>query len=216
MYKLVVFDMDGTLADTSPGILNSHRYAHKMMGRKEPTNEELEGVIGGPLLQNYSERFGFGEVEARKAIAHYREYYQRQGLFEAEIYAGMRETLARLKDMGLLLGVATLKAERFAKVMLPQMGIDHFFSVIYGVDENDERTKAKLIELCMEQMGVSKDETILVGDSIHDLLGAKEAGVSFLGLTYGFGFSEMNPPENSLYCTSPGEIAEVMEQLNRG
>ena len=181
-YQLVVFDLDGTLADTSPGIVNSHRYAHKMMGRPEPPLGELRSVIGGPLLQIYRDRFGFSEVDARRALTFYRSYYAEKGIYEATLYPGIPETLQQLHSLGAQLGVATLKAERFAYKIL------RYFSAVYGMDENDERTKAKLLQLCMEAVYTTPDRTVLIGDSIHDLEGATSCGLSFLGVAYGFGF----------------------------
>lgn len=204
-YQLVIFDMDGTLADTSPGIYNSHRYAHKMMGRQEPTNEELDGIIGGPLLKNYRERFGFSETDARKAVEFYRDYYAENGIYQAELYSGMGATLRKLHDLGIYLGVATLKAERFAKIMLKNMSVYDCFDAICGMDEHDTRTKAQLIKLCMEKVGVSSTDTILVGDSIHDLNGAKECCIDFLGVTYGFGFVDTDTIVPSK-CKVPEEI----------
>ena len=212
MKQLVIFDMDGTLADTSPGILNSHRYAHKMMGRPEPTDEELDGVIGGPLLQNYANRFSFLDKDARTAVAFYRSYYAEHGIREAHLYAGMHETLKELKTRGAKLGVATLKAERFVKIMLQEMGIADLFDVIYGMDDQDSRTKAGLVQMCMNTIGVSAGQTVLVGDSIHDLNRAVESGVGFLGVTYGFGFK----PEISYafpVCLTASEIVDAIEEM---
>lgn len=214
MKQLVVFDMDGTLADTSPGILNSHRYAHKVMGRPEPSDEELDGVIGGPLLQNYKMRFGFSEKDARKAVAAYRGYYAQNGIHEAQLYPGMRKTLEILKVRGAKLGVATLKAERFVKVMLQEMGVEDLFDMICGMDEQDTRTKAELVMMCMKAVGISAEQTVLVGDSIHDLNGAKESGVAFLGVTYGFGFKPNQTNEIGFpICCAPDEIIDAVEGM---
>lgn len=193
MKKLIVFDMDGTLADTSPGILNSHRHAHKMMGRPVPDDKALEGVIGGPLLKQFTDRFGYSEPDAREAVTIYRNYYAEKGLLEAELYPGMAEALRQLHNSGCKLGVATLKAERFVKVMLEHMGVADCFDAIYGMDEADTRTKTMLIDMCMEATGCSREETVMVGDSIHDLNGARLSGVDFLGVTYGFGFKDSIP-----------------------
>ncbi len=190
MYKLIIFDMDGTLADTSPGIIAGHKYTNVKMGRKEPTDEQLSGIIGGPLMYTYTKRFGFSEEDAIKAIAIYRERYATRGIYEAELYAGMKETLAELKKRGYKLAVATLKAESFAKTMLKNMGAAEYFDVIYGVDDNYTRTKADLILLSCEFCKVSASEAALVGDSIHDENGAISAGVDFVACTYGFGFSD--------------------------
>ena len=188
-YQLVVFDLDGTLADTSPGIVNSHRYAHKMMGRPEPPLGELRSVIGGPLLQIYRDRFGFSEVDARRALTFYRSYYAEKGIYEATLYPGILETLQQLRSLGVQLSVATLKAERFVGMLLHYLGILDFFSVVHGMDDNDTRTKMQMIQMCLEYTHVPPQRAVLVGDSIHDLSGARACGVSFLGVTYGFDFT---------------------------
>lgn len=188
MYQLVIFDMDGTLADTSPGILNSHRHAHRIMGRPIPSTEELSGVIGGPLLQTYTDRFGFSAPAARVAVYEYRRYYSEHGIYEAMLYPGMKDALRELFEHGIKIALATLKAERFAKVMLESMGVLPYFSIVYGMDDLDTRTKSQLITMCMDALGIQKENSLMVGDSIHDLRGAEACGVPFLGVSYGFGF----------------------------
>ena len=96
--------------------------------------------------------------------------------------------LKELKKRGYLLAVATLKAEKFAIPMLESLGVAKYFDIIHGVDDKDTRTKASLIELCMHELNVSTKETALVGDSSHDAVGAKKAGVDFIAALYGFGF----------------------------
>ncbi|QAT41923.1 HAD hydrolase-like protein [Aminipila luticellarii] len=214
MIRLAVFDMDGTLADTSPGILNSHRFAHAMMGRKEPTADDLNGVIGGPLLGTYQSQFRFPEKEARRAVEFYRHHYAEKGIYEAELYPGIKELLIKLKQDGLFLGVATLKSENFAKLMLQNMEIYSYFDIVCGMDEADTRTKSGLIRTCMDTMEVSVNETVLIGDSIHDLNGSEECGVSFIGVTYGFGFTGSETSTNMIFCKNPCEILNAIKKLN--
>lgn len=213
MYKLVIFDMDGTLADTSPGILNSHRHAHKAMGLPVPGTEELASVIGGPLLQTYIDRFGFSAQEARAAVDEYRRYYSEKGIREASLYPGMRETLCRLSENGIKVALATLKAERFAKIMLEDMGVLSCFDVVYGMDDQDTRTKSQLITMCMEATGVAREESLMVGDSLHDLNGARQCGVSFLGVSYGFGFVPYEDYGVRMAQTA-GEVADMVLSSN--
>ena len=215
MVQLAIFDMDGTIADTSPGILNSHRYAHRVMGWPEPDAQTLSSVIGGPLLQTYIQRFGFSEGEARTAVNAYREYYSRQGIHEARVYPGLEQTLKILRDNGVQVAMATLKAERFAKTMLEDMGISRYFQVVYGMDEQDTRTKAQLIQLCTEATDTSRADTVMVGDSIHDRNGAAEVGVNFLGVTYGFGF-QPGTPYDFPTVDSAIEIADVITGSSNG
>ena len=204
MKKLVLFDFDGTLADTSEGIINSHKYAHKMMGREIPSDEVLYSVIGGPLLQTYMNRFGFNENEAIEAVKYYREFYAKQGINEAKLYPGIKDLLITLKQNGIFAGVATLKAEKFAKIMSENLGVAEYFSVIHGIDANDKSSKSDIIKRCLADTGINCTDALMVGDSIHDYNGAVEAGVDFTGVTYGFGFA--NNSEKKSFVTSAKEL----------
>ena len=128
------------------------------------------------------------------------------------MYPGMLDALRTLKRKGYKLGVATLKAEQFVKVMLKEMAVADLFDVIYGMDDQDTRTKSGLIELCMETAGISAEQTVLVGDSIHDQNGAIEQGVSFVGVSYGFGFGNQNVYSFPV-CSTAKEIVDTIEAL---
>jgi phosphoglycolate phosphatase len=189
-YKLVIFDFDGTIADTSPGILDSHRFALSYMKKNIPSDSELRVVIGGHLLDTYIDRFGFPELKAREAVRVYRERYAEVGIHKAELYPEFEEMVKKLYEKGYLIGVATLKAEKFAEIMLKEMGIRKWFNTVCGMDEHDDLDKAGLIKKCCSFCGVSEKDAILVGDSNNDFVGAQEAGVDFIGVTYGFGFQK--------------------------
>lgn len=189
-YQTVIFDLDGTLADTSPGILNCHRYAHRMMGHKEPPETVLHNVIGAPLLQTYQSTFGFSEAEARQALVWYRKRYEERGVYESRLYPGIKQVLSELKFSGCNVGLASLKAERFVKIILKLTGIEKYFDAVYGMDDLDSRTKTQLIRFCMNDFHAVSKDTVLIGDSSYDQIGAQNVGIEFIGVTYGFGFTE--------------------------
>lgn len=186
--QLVVFDFDGTIADTSEGIIDAHKYTLGVTGKEVPSDETLHGVIGGNLLKTYMATFGFSEDDAREALKIYRKRYAEVGIHKAKVYPGFEELLGLLKSNGYKIGVATLKAEIFAKQMLQEMGINQYFDEVCGMDINDRLDKAGLIVKCAQLCGVELSSVMLVGDSNNDLIGAETAGVHFIGVTYGFGF----------------------------
>ena len=217
-YKLIIFDMDGTLVDTSAGILQCHKYALVQMGRPEPTDKELEGIIGGPLLNTYLSRFGFSQDNAVEAVKIYRKHYAEYGIKNVQLYPGMKEALQELKRAGFKLAVATLKAEVFAKRILEQLEIEQLFDVIHGVDKNDALSKADLIELCMSDLNVEKNESVIIGDSVHDERGALEAGIDFVAVSYGFGYTEKEAEQcRAVFSvSSPVELEEkITRSLNK-
>lgn len=207
-YKLLVFDMDGTLADTSEGIISSHKHANLCMGRPVPSDAALAKVIGAPLLETYRTTFSYSATEAEKAVAIYRDYYSSYGINQAALYDAMPRVLQELKARGYFLAVATLKAERFALQMLDNLGIIGYFDAIHGVDEKDTLTKAMLIELCMKDLQVKNAEAVLIGDSIHDAIGAKAVGAGFIAATYGFGFKTASE------ISSSGAICTIQRPLD--
>lgn len=211
-YKLIIFDFDGTLADTSLGIINCHKYANVMMGREEPSEEILRNCIGSALLKTYSDTFGFGE-EATKAVAFFRKKYAEKGIYELELYEGIKEVLCYLKEKGYKLGIASLKLEEFVKKLTDYFEISKYFDVIHGVDSNDNLSKADLIKMCIEECGETKESTVMVGDSINDYIGAKKAGVNFLAVTYGFGLKdeiELVEMQKIGVAFEPKQILEIL------
>ncbi len=198
--KLVVFDFDGTIADTSEGILDSHKYTLSTMGRAIPSDKELRKVIGGNLLNTYIETFDFEEPQARKAVDIYRKRYAEVGIHKSILYPGFAEMVKKLKQKKYKIGIATLKAEKFVKVLLQELGIADYFDSVCGMDLNDRLDKARLIIKCMEECRCKREDTVLVGDSNNDYLGAQKVNVKFIGVTYGFGFE---PNIKYDFCTIP-------------
>ena len=187
--KLLIFDFDGTIADTSEGIIDSHRFALRSMNAEMKTDEKLRSLIGGNLLKTYTDNFGFSEDDARVAVKIYRERYGQIGIHKAVIYPGFADLLRCLKENGYQIAVATLKAERFVRIMLEEMHIRPYFDAICGMNHDDSLDKAGLIMKCIKLCDCKCQNTVMIGDSENDWIGANAANVSFIGVTYGFGFS---------------------------
>lgn len=188
MYKCVLFDMDGTLVNSYEGIAAAYRWTFAQMGKPFPGGDFVQKAIGAPLHAVFAQLCGWKEEEAGRAVCCYRDYYEREGKKCFTVYDGMEETLRGLRAQGCFLGIATLKKESFARDILKQANLLPWFHAVCGTDRQDRFTKADLIERGRWAAGVSREETVLVGDSIFDLEGAEEAGVAFLAVTYGFGF----------------------------
>lgn len=186
MYKFILFDLDGTLADTSEGIYGAYHYACEQMGIFMD-NHSLDGVIGGNLLQIFINRFGLNELDAKKTIAFYRNWYEKKGISQVKLYPDMKEVVSSLADK-YILGVATLKREDFAKRILSFLDIEKYFYVICGMDKDDSLSKEAIILNCMKTANATPFDTLLIGDSESDLNGAEACNIYFMPVTYGFGF----------------------------
>lgn len=187
-YELIIFDLDGTLLDTSPGIFNSVRFAIQQMGLPPISDDRLREFVGPPPTQMYQQVFGIAEADAAKATAYHRQYSKEKAIHEASVYPGMLQTLSCLKERGYRLAVATLKGQQIAEMVLQLYGLAEYFDAIVGMDPAETFTKCKTIQLAME-LTHTTGNALMVGDSEYDAVGAAEAGVDFVGAVYGFGIS---------------------------
>ena len=213
MYKCVIFDMDGTLVDSYEGIFNAYRWTMEQMRLPFTGDRLVRKAIGAPLPYVFERLCGMENEQVQQAVGYYRAYYGDKGKQECRVYEGMEETLKELKKAGCFLGVATLKKEGFAKEILETCGLLPYFDAVCGMDDADRLTKAELIERCRQAAGTSREETVLVGDSEFDALGAEQAGVAFLAVTYGFGFREPGSLETHCVLMRAENAREIAEKV---
>lgn len=213
MTKLVIFDMDGTIADTSAGIYASYNHVARELNRPLPSNKDLSSVIGGPLPNNLKKIYNLTDDQVEKAVNIYREYYAKEGFKESVLYEGLAETISKLYKKGSVLAVATMKAETFAIKMLEMWDIADKFSFIYGVDQKDSITKPEMIRKCLLNSNIEKKDTFMIGDSPQDYDAAKKSGVNFLAVTYGFHYTEEFCISNNLkFVNKASDIFLFIEQ----
>ena len=112
--ELIILDMDGTLADTSPGILESYRYVADWLGRDRPDDEEMFSRMGGSLHENISRIYGLDAEETQRAVDAYRDYYGREGYLQSVLYPGMLELLEYARSKEIPVSIATMKLEEIA------------------------------------------------------------------------------------------------------
>lgn len=190
-YRLFIFDLDGTLVDTSPGILGTVRYVEEALGVPPVSDEDLRKFIGPPLLDSFMKYHGAAPELAQKMVTCYRQRYGETGVGQASVYPGIPEILDAIEAApGACAAVATLKHHTMAEKSLARFDLTHSFAAI--ADGSDEYpSKADLIRQVMGELHWKDPASaVMIGDSRYDGEGALEAGVDFVPLTYGFGFSE--------------------------
>lgn len=187
-YRAVFFDLDGTIADSAPGILGSMQYALDKFGL-HPTREQLRRYLGPPLQQMFADFLPPEQVA--EGVRIYREYYGGGGLFDARIYDGIPEAFRRLSGAGVAVCLATAKPRDTALRVLDHFDLTRWFVLVGGTDEEaGVADKTAVIRKNMRDGGFAPQDCLMVGDRRDDLLGAEAAGVDGLGVLYGYGSRE--------------------------
>lgn len=190
MYKYILFDLDGTLTDSKPGILNCVQYALEKMGRPEPDRDKLNCYVGPPLHKSFEKFAGFAPAEAVEAMNIYRERFSTIGLFENSVFEKILPMLESLKAAGRVLAVSTSKPKIYTDRILERYGLAEYFTAVVGCELDGTRSdKAEVIEETLRQLGLDtqdKEEVVMIGDREHDVIGAKENEIACVGVLYGY------------------------------
>ncbi len=177
-YKYLLFDLDGTLIYSHPGIFSCFRYAMQKMGREIPTDEQLRPCIGPSLFYSFTTFFGMTEEDAHRAVALYREQYAITGMWENTPVEGALEGVKALKEGGYILGLATSKPSIPAEKIVERHGFAPYLTVTVGSGfDGSLPTKASVIEEAMKRLGAKREDCLMIGDRHYDAEGATEMGV---------------------------------------
>lgn len=187
-YKGIIFDLDGTLMNTAEGVLSSVRYTIEKKGFPPLSDEIMRTFIGPPVKRSFTSIYDLEEDEASEATEIFRNHYKDYDLLKAVPYDGMMELLQKLKEQGYLIGVATLKRDDYSKTLLKHYHIAEYCTAICGSDFASKMLKIDVLNNCLQEMGLSKDEAVLIGDTSSDGRGAEQADMDFIAVTFGFGY----------------------------
>lgn len=210
--KAVFFDLDGTLTDSGEGIINCATLALEYFGIPVPTREQMRSVVGPPLDQTFI-KFGIPVDKTDEAIRVFRSRYNTIGKFENFPYPGVREALQTLKQQGHRLFVATSKPEILANEVLEHFGMHQYFEQIAGATMDGSRShKADVITYLLSLTG-DVGQTVMVGDTAYDVIGAAQHGIPTIGVSWGYG--EIADMENAGAIAIANTMEEMVELINK-
>ena len=193
MIKNIYFDLDGTLVDSGPGIIQGLKIALEKYGYDIPDYATLRKCVGPPFNYSFPNILHIKQEDINGAIKTYRHYYDDEdGMFNANVYHGIETLLIDLTKRGYCLFVCTSKPEPTAKKLLKKLGIDTYFTEICGATlDASIDTKEQVLNLCFSRAPWHKKyETLLIGDTKFDVEGANSVGIPCLGVSWGFGNRE--------------------------
>lgn len=190
-YKVVLFDFDGTIVDSSKGIYNGLRYAFDVHNLPIPSDDVLKKFIGPPLIDSFRDFIELPDALAFQMIDSYRAYYNETGWKEVTVYDGIEAILKELQSAGVKIATASTKPTVFVERILKHVGLAQYFDHFGGTDFSETpSTKTEIIEKGMALLAGNRDNTLMVGDRKFDIIGAKEAGIPVAAVLYGFGSRE--------------------------
>ncbi|MDR1690011.1 MAG: HAD hydrolase-like protein [Clostridiales bacterium] len=190
--KYLLFDLDGTLTDSKPGIISSIKYGLTECGITPPDDATLETFIGPPIWDSLVRVYKHSREQADKVVAKYREHYTTKGMFDNSVYEGIEDLLAQALKKEKTLIVATSKPLVFAETILEYLGIKRYFKYVYGGDLEGKLSSKEDVVKCVLQ-GARIDnlsEAVMIGDTKYDMYGASFNGIGSVGVTYGYGKRE--------------------------
>ena len=206
MAKSILFDLDGTLTDSGEGIINCASLALAHFGIPVPDRETMRVFVGPPLDKTFRE-FGVPADRTDEAIAVYRSRYVPIGKWENHPYPGVEALLQTLKAQGHRLFVATSKPEEMSKEILQKFGLADYFERICGASLDGSRSKKEDVIAYLLSLTQGTGETVMVGDTAYDVIGAAHHGIPTIGVAWGYG------TVSDMEAAGAAAIADTMEAL---
>lgn len=211
-YKAALFDVDGTLLNTREGILEAMRATIKHFGLPDLIPENEKYFIGPPIQKSANQIYGLDKEQAQEFANVFRDRYSHhEYLLNAAHYDGMIQLMKDLKAAGIKIAIATYKREDYALDLVSHFGFLDYAEVAHGGDNFNKLTKADIIRKCIDEMGLSPEECVMIGDSDNDAIGAEGMGCPFIGVTYGFGFTCKEDVDKYPNIGSADKVADIFK-----
>ena len=190
-FSCILFDLDGTIVDSAPGITATLAYTFEQLGLPIPSPAELVPYVGPPILDSFRDLAGFTPEESLRALAIYRPQYLKTGVFDAKVYPGIREVIKAIREADVPLSLATSKPETPATLILEHYDLLKYFDVITGASDDEKRSaKADVVEEALKRLtdyGADVSNPVMVGDRHHDVVGAAAHDVPTIFVRWGYG-----------------------------
>lgn len=184
----LLFDLDGTLVDSSHDIIEAFQHSFEQMNVPQPDRQTLISYIGPPLVTTFSQFFDHAE-QVDRAVKHFRQHYEDKTIYQNRVYDGIVDTLTTLTGRGYRLFVTTSKHEWIAKDLLEGLGLLPYFTAVYGAVPG-RQDKADVITACLQQQNLDRATVAIIGDTKYDIIGGQTVGIKTIGVTWGFGRTE--------------------------
>ena len=191
-FTTILWDLDGTIIDSSPGVFESFHHTFQTLGLPDLTDEQMRPFMGPPLSHTFGQVLGFEQALVQECLKTYRDFYLNQGgALNATVFPGVIDTLKKIKAAGIPQSLATSKALIGTTLVGEHFDFLKYFDVL-GTASNDlsRNSKSQVLEyaLCeLQKLGADLSRPILIGDRIHDIEGARQHDIEVCLVKWGFG-----------------------------
>ena len=175
IYDLVIFDIDGTILDTTEGVVNSVYYTIQYYNLPIRDNNILKSFVGPPMQESFKRFYNFSPEKAQEAANIFRDHYKDTDVLRAKPYPAMLDLFNKLKQKKLKIGIASYKRTDYALKILNHFGFSLFCNAICGSDPENKLSKTEIIEMCIDAVDIEKSKVVLIGDSEYDAIGSEQA-----------------------------------------
>lgn len=208
MIKAILFDIDGTLLDTTELLYQAFEYAIKSQNLKPPSRKEMSKVIGVSLENCY---LAFAPSGDNQLLCKTHNEFQIKNPHLSKLFPKTTESLKKLKRKGIKLAGITNRWRSTAEVSIKRSNLDQYLEFInYRDGFTNIKPDPEMLHHAMEKLGVSKDEAIMVGDTAIDIKAAKDAGIKSVGVTYGFLGKDISKEEPDFLIDELSELPDLL------
>jgi len=193
VYKLAIFDFDGTLVDSTPGIIDVMKVVVDEYQFEEGILEEWRHLVGVPLPKQMEIIFPDRDEDFHLEVANrYRAIYDTMAIEICPPFPHMKPLLRNLKDAGVVVTIASSKRSNLVQVVIDHHNLNEYFAMVVGAQEvTNHKPHSESVDVTVEKFGTAREETVVIGDSIFDLDMARNARVDAIGVTTGVHTAEM-------------------------
>lgn len=215
-YKYVLFDLDGTISESAGGIRKSLEHAITALGKPLPNLDDYTLYIGPPLIDTFRNVCHFSEEDSQKGVELYRSFYDEKGKHINNLYDGIKDVLLKLKENGAKIAVCSSKYEKFAEEIVKNLGVSDCFDAVCGSTlDGSRKDKKDLIPYAVKSLGgdfnSEKENTVMLGDTYFDARGARQCGVDFIGVEYGYGSIQAMKDEGAeVFAKTPADLLPLL------
>lgn len=215
-YKYVLFDLDGTISESAGGIRKSLEHAITALGKPLPNLDDYTLYIGPPLIDTFRNVCHFSEEDSQKGVELYRSFYDEKGKHINNLYDGIKDVLIKLKENGAKIAVCSSKYEKFAEEIVANLGVSDCFDAVCGSTlDGSRKDKKDLIPYAVKSLGgdinSDKENTVMLGDTYFDARGARQCGVDFIGVEYGYGSIQAMKDEGAeVFAKTPADLLPLL------